>query len=195
MKILIDTDRIQTRIAEMAKEIDSYYQSQEWYKHTIQPVYLIGVMLGAIPFAKSLIEKLSIRTECHWIRVSSYCGQTKKTRSPKILVEPDKHFRGDTKFTNHILLVDDILETGETLKVLKNKYEWPGDDIRTAVLLRKPGKALSDITADFVGFDIPDKFVVGYGLDYDGQYRDLPYVAVWSEDELRTSESKIKQCK
>jgi len=195
MKTLIHEDRLQTRIAEMAKEIDLYYRSQEWYKYTTQPVHLIGVMLGAIPFMEALVQNLSIRTECHWIRMSSYCGTTGKVRSPKSLAEPTKRFRGDTQFNNHILLVDDILETGETLNIIQKKYEWPGDDIRTAVLLRKPGKALSGITADFVGFDIPDNFVVGYGLDYDGQYRDLPYVAVWSEDESRSSESKTKQCK
>lgn len=182
MKILIDKDRIQARISEMAKEIDTYYRSQEWYEYTTQPVHLLGVMLGAIPFMEALVEKLSIRIECHWIRMSSYCGETWKIRSPKILTEPTKRFRGDTQFNNKILLVDDILDTGETLNIIKKKYEWPGDNIKTAVLLRKSGKASSDIVADFVGFDIPDKFVVGFGLDFDNRYRELPYIAIPGSD-------------
>lgn len=187
MRVLIDETRLQTRISEMALEIDEYYLKQEWYKNTAQPVHILGVMLGAIPFTEALIEKLSVRIECHWIRMSSYCGKTSKVRLPKILAEPKKRFRGDTPFNNNILLIDDILETGETLKIIKEKYEWPGDDTRIAVLLRKPGKTLSGITADFVGFDIPDEFVVGYGLDCNGRYRDLPYVAVWSENEYQAS--------
>lgn len=179
MDTLITEKRLQARISEMAEEIDLYYQSQEWYQYTTQPVHLLGVMLGAIPFMEALVEKLSIRIERHWIRMSSYCGETRKVRPPKILAEPKKRFRGDTPFNNHILLVDDILETGETLKVIKKKYEWPGDDIRVAVLLRKPGKAICDVTIDFVGFDIPDRWMAGYGMDdRNGRSREVPYIFI-----------------
>lgn len=186
MKTLIDEVSLQARISEMALEIDKYYQNQEWYIRTDQPVHILGVMLGAMPFMNELVKQLSVRTEIHYIRMSSYCGKTTKVRQPKILDKPKKRFLGDTEFSNHILLVDDILDTGDTLNVIKKEYEWPGDEIRIAVLLQKPGKAHHPVTADFVGFDIPDEFVVGYGLDYDGRYREMPYVAVWSEDESRT---------
>lgn len=175
MKMLIDEDRLQARISEMALEIDEYYQGQDWYQRTQEPVVVIGVLTGAIFFMADLIRKLSIRTEIDFIRTSTWSYSV----SPKIISLPKKELR-DT----HILLIDDILDTGRTLKTIKTQLSWKyPEDIRMAVLLRKLEKAPVDVMVDFVGFDIPDEFVVGYGLDYDGRYREKPYVAVWSENE------------
>lgn len=185
MKILIGESDIQARISEMAKEIDEYYLGQEWYKGSQKPVIVIGVLTGALFFVVDLIRKLSIRTELDFIRTSTYPGKAIKAREPKIITGPAKGLQGA-----HVLLVDDILDTGKTLKKIhevifsrNSYYRWAWvHEVKTAVLLRKPGKPPDNIIADFVGFDIPDKFVVGNGLDYNGRYREKPYVAVWSED-------------
>ncbi len=190
MKTLISENRLQTRISEMASEIDEYYLKQEWYKNSEEPVVVIGVLTGAMFFMVDLVRKLSIRTELDFIRVSTYPGKTIVAQEPKIITKPTKNLRNA-----NILLIDDILDTGKTLRMIK-KYLWAyPENIKTAVLLRKPGKASSGIKADFVGFDILDRFVVGYGLDYNGRYREMLYVAVWSENEHETSESKVRHYK
>lgn len=189
MQILIDDERIQTRIGDMAWSIDRYYRNQCWYRETQEPVIVIGVLTGAMFFMADLVRELSIRTELDFIRTSTYPGKaTIAQKSPKIIAEPTKPLHDA-----HILIIDDILDTGKTLRLIKQYLSWPyPEDIRTAVLLRKPGKAPPNVTADFVGFDIPDEFVVGYGLDYNGRHREKPYVAVWSEDESKASKSEIR---
>lgn len=179
MRILIDRDRLQARIFEMALEIDSYYEKQDWYQNTQEPVVVIGVLTGAVFFMADLVRKLSIRTKFDFIRVSTYPGKAITAYKPKIIAPPTMSLHDA-----HVLLVDNILDTGKTIKVIREYLAWPyPETMRTAVLLRKPGKAPADVTAGFVGFDIPDEFVVGYGLDHNGRYREKPYVAVWSKDE------------
>lgn len=191
MKTLIYEASIQARIAEMATEIDEYYSGQSWYRKTQEPVIVIGMLTGAMFFMADLVRKLSIRVELDFIRVSTYPGKAMTAQEPKIITAPTKNLHN-----SHILLVDDILDTGKTIKVVR-KYlsESYPDSIRTAVLLRKPGKAPDHIKANFVGFNIPDDFVVGMGLDYNGRYREMPYVAVWSEDESQASKSKVGRSK
>lgn len=195
-KVLIDRDRIQARITEMATEIDFYYYQQDWYRHSQEPVVVIGVLTGAMFFMTDLIRKLSIRTELDFIRVSTYPGKSTTAQEPKIITPSTNLPHGA-----HVLLVDDILDTGKTIKTIR-KYFWRNwifpEDMRMAVLLRKSRKAIihtgryeRDVMADFVGFDIPDKFVIGMGLDYNSRYRELPYVAVWSENEFGTSKEEI----
>lgn len=179
MKILIDENDIQARIIEMAKEIDTYYEQQDWYQNTQEPVVVIGVLTGAIFFMADLVRKLSIRTELDFIRASTYPGKAITAQEPEIITPPTRIMNGA-----HVLLIDDIMDTGKTIVAIKECLwkEWlHPESMQIAVLLHKPGKASMDVTIDFVGFDIPDEFVVGYGLDYDGRYREKPYVAVWSE--------------
>ena len=185
MKTLIDEKSLQSRISQMALEIDEYYSSQWWYQNTQEPVIIIGVLTGAVFFMADLVRKLSIRVELDFVRVSTYPGKAIIAQEPKIIIPPSRSLHNA-----RILLVDDILDTGKTISVVGEDLSWScPDSIRTAVLLRKPGKAPSHISADFVGFDIPDDFVVGYGLDYDGRYREMPCVAVWSKDESRRDQS------
>lgn len=183
MNILIDENRIQSKISEMALEIDSYYKNQDWYQNTQEPVLIFGILTGAIFFMADLVRKLSIRTELDFIRISTYPGKSVNAQEPQIINMPFT-----SSCDRRVLLVEDILDTGKTLDVAQRQLIYMyKTDLKTAVLLRKPGKAPADVTADFVGFDIPDEFAVGMGLDYDGKYRELPYVAVWSEvDELET---------
>jgi len=178
MKVLINENSLQARISEMALEIDSYYLQQDWYQNTQEPVIVVGILIGALFFMADLIRKLSIRVELDFIRVSTYPGKSTTAQEPKIITPPTKIIDGA-----HTLLVDDILDTGNTILAIQ-KCLWKDwlhpEDMQIATLLRKLGKAPSDITANFVGFDIPNEFVVGCGLDYNGRYRELPYVAVWT---------------
>lgn len=178
MKTLIDENSLQTRISEMAQEIDEYYLGQEWYQESQKPVIVIGVLTGALFFMADLVRKLSIRTELDFFRASSYPGKCTTSQELKISDAPERRLHDA-----HILLVDDILDTGNTIGAIQECLKWSyPESIKTAILLRKPGKAPDIVTADFVGFDIPDKFVVGGGLDYDGRYREQPYISVWSEN-------------
>ena len=171
MNILITKNEIQTRISEMASEIDAYYLSQEWYRHSQEPVIVIGVLTGAVFFMADLVRKLSIRTKIDFMKVESYEGTS--SHEPMILSEP-RILLHDA----HILLVDDILDKGKTLnEITKHLFRpWP-ENVRVAVLLRKKVDRAFDIRPKFVGFDVPDEFVVGYGLDYNDSYRQLPYIA------------------
>lgn len=175
MRTLIDEKSLQARISEMALEIDEYYKNQEWYQKTQEPVVVIGVLTGAIFFMADLVRKLSIRVELDFIRVSTYPSKATTYREPQIINLPTGSLYG-----THILLVDDILDTGKTIPVISEHLSWSyPESIRTAVLLRKPKKALTNITADFVGFDIPDKWVAGYGMDnLDGVKREVPFIFV-----------------
>ncbi len=194
MKILVGQDELQTRISQMASEIDTYYKDQEWYQNSDEPVVIICVLTGAIFFMADLVRQLTIRVELDFVRTSTYVGETVLSRKPKILVAPSKQLQG-----TNILILDDILDSGKTLKLIHDSLRWGyPKTMRTAVLLRKPGKAPGNVRADFIGFDIPDEFVVGFGLDYGGKYREMPHVAVWSEDEFRkceeTTESDQQVC-
>jgi hypoxanthine phosphoribosyltransferase len=178
-KVLIDKDRIQARITEMASDIDFYYSRQDWYRHSEEPVIVIGVLTGAIFFMADLVRQLSIRTELDFIRVSTYQGKSITAQEPKITLWPKRNLHDSA----HVLLIDDILDTGKTLGFIEDHILWECPlSMKTAVLLRKPGKAKNIETVDFVGFDIPDEFVVGMGLDYNDLYRNLPYVSVLSDN-------------
>lgn len=190
MITLIGEKNLQARICDMACEIDEYYLDKEWYRKTQEPVIVIGVLSGAFFFMADLVRQLSIRVELDFIKVSTYPGKSTIAKNSKIITPLNRSLHNA-----NILLLDDILDSGKTIKLLlQHLGDQCPESITTAVLLRKKGKATDDVTAKFVGFDIPDEFVVGYGLDYNGQYREMPYVAIWSEDEFRTSKSKISQC-
>lgn len=181
MRILVDKKHIQNRIGDVAWEIDRHYNKQDWYKNTKEPVIVLGVLSGGMFFMADLVRQLSIRTEMDFIRVSTYPGKATTAQKPRIIVEPTKLLHNA-----HILIVDDILDTGKTLGCVKEHLLYPHfpivqfrpASIQTAVLLCKPGKAVNNMTADFVCCGIEDEWVVGYGLDYNGRYRNLPYVAV-----------------
>ncbi len=178
MKTLIDEASLHARIADIATEIDEYYLGQWWYMRTQEPVVIIGILTGAMFFMADLVRKLSIRVELDFIRVSTYPGKTTIAKKPKIITQPTRSLHNA-----HVLLLDDILDTGKTINMVRENLELQStESIMTAVLLRKTGKALTGVTPGFVGFDIPDDFVIGYGLDYNGRYREMPYVAVWSKD-------------
>ena len=178
MRTLIDAERLQARVSDMALEIDSYYQRQEWYRLSNEPVVVIGVMTGALFFLVDLVRQLTIRTELDLMRVSTYPGRATTAQTPRVIAPPTKRLHD-----SHILLVDDILDSGKTMRIIRTCLALPyPEDIKTAVLLRKPDKVPHDVKADFIGFDIPDRWVAGYGMDdRNGRRREVQHIFVDKE--------------
>ncbi len=168
-RILITADQLADRVGALALEITKRYQACE------QPLVIVTVLSGAVVFLADLIRQLPIRMRLSLLSVSSYPGPTRESQGAKLrgAFELDCELEGMP-----VLIVDDILDSGGTLKLVQRTIRSRGpQSMETAVLLRKPGRAPADLKVEYVGFDIPDEFVVGYGLDYDGQYRNLPHIA------------------
>ena len=165
-KIILSADKIKTRVQEIAVEINQNYAG------SVREVILITLLDGAIVFTADLIRHLSVPIRLDCIRVSSYGNSTNPETAPRILGS----LKSDVK-DKHVLLVDDILDTGNTMKKVVNEVsaQKPAS-LRTCVFLDKPERRQNNFQADWSGFNIPDEFVVGYGLDYAGRYRELPYL-------------------
>ena len=137
------------------------------------PVHLIGVLKGAFIFLADLMREVGGDVSCDFIAVSSYAG-TKSTGEVQILKDLDSSIEG-----RHVVIVEDIVDTGLTLSYLQNALRARAPkSIRTACLLSKPSRRKVDVPVEYIGFTIDDRFVVGYGLDYDEQYRNLPFIGV-----------------
>jgi hypoxanthine phosphoribosyltransferase len=168
MKVLLSADDIQRRIAEIARQIAEDYRGQ--------PVTIVGVLTGCLMFLADLVRHLDLPLRIALIQASSYRGET--TTPGDLHINPDllPDLRG-----RHVLLLDDILDTGQTLAHLRLHLQTLGvASLRIGVLLRKEGRQQVPLDVDYCGFDIPDAFVVGYGLDYNDEYRHLPYIAILS---------------
>lgn len=171
MQILVDEESICNRIVSLAKEIDDYYDIID--PNNNNEIVVVGLLSGGIVFMTDLIRKMSHRLKIDFMRTSTYPNGDSTQYSTQIITRPH------TKLYNaHVLVVDDILDTGSTLEHAKEhlKMYYPSS-LRTAVLVRKQRERKVD--ADFIGFDIEDKWVIGYGLDYKGEFRNLPYIAVY----------------
>ena len=167
-RILITRQQIADRVKQLAADVaGTYHDNQEG-------LVLVSILSGAIIFLADLIRQLPMKMKIGLITVSSYAGKTTVSKGPKILRDLN------LDITNrHVLVVDDILDTGKTLRlVLAELDDRKPASLRTCVLLRKPDKAPPDVPAHFVGFDIEDVFVVGYGLDYNDHYRNYPHIGV-----------------
>ena len=172
-RILIPRDKIARRVKELAVEIARTYEQGD-----DEGITVVTILSGAIIFVADLMRQLPLKMKVGLIMVSSYAGPRTRPGEPKVIHGLNTDVAG-----RHVLLVDDILDTGGTLRMVRRRLEEAGArSIRTCVLLRKPAKAPPDLRADFVGFDIEDVFVVGYGLDFDDQYRNLPDIAVLREE-------------
>src|SRR5579875_2281525 len=170
MKILLSADDIQRRVAEMAQQIADDYRGQS--------VTIVGVLTGCLMFLADLVRHLDLPLRIGLLQASSYRGATTTPGALRVQPELLPDLRG-----RHVLLLDDILDTGQTLAYLREHLQKLGvASLRIAVLLRKVGRQQVPLEADYCGFDIPNAFVVGYGLDYNDEYRHLPYIAVLSDD-------------
>lgn len=164
--ILIDQHAIQTRIAELAATITRDYEGKE--------LTIIALMKGSIVFLADLLRLIPLPLRLEIIPVSSYHGGTVSSGTVTLQTVPLPDIR-----ERHLLLIDDILDSGKTLKFLTDYLQTKGPtSLRSCVLLHKKAKTVEDITAHYVGFEIPDEFVIGYGLDYQEYYRNFPEIRV-----------------
>ena len=164
-RVLVAEGELAARISELGRTIARDYAQ-------ITPV-LVGVLQGAVPFVADLMRRLPIDVTLDFVRAASYGAGTTSAGAVRLLVDLTVDIAG-----RDVLIVDDIVDTGLTLFALKRTFEARGPrSLRTCVLLDKGGRRQADVLIDYVGFSIPNVFVVGYGLDYDGLYRNLPHVA------------------
>lgn len=166
MEILLSADRIQQRVVELAGQIRSHYRGE--------PITIVGVLTGCLMFLADLVRHLDLPARLVLIQASSYRGVA--TRPGELRVQADlvPDLRG-----RHVLLLDDILDTGQTLAhLVRHLHQLEPASLRVAVLLRKLGRQEVPLEPDYCGFTIPDLFVIGYGLDFNDEYRHLPHVAV-----------------
>ena len=165
MEILLSEARILARVAELGAEIEADYRGK--------PLTIVAVLTGSLIILADLIRRIDLPLKVGLLQASSYKGET--TRAGTLLV--NESFAPDVAGRD-VLLLDDILDTGVTLSTLASRMADRGAlSVRTAVLLRKVGRQEVSIEPDYCGFVIPDRFVVGYGLDYADEYRHLPYIA------------------
>ncbi len=165
-KILIDEDAIQQRVRELAAELDAIYANQ--------PPLMVGVLTGAMTFMSDLMRAMTIPVLVDFMAVSSYGASTKTSGVVRILKDLNENVEG-----RRLLVIEDIVDSGLTLQYLLDVLRRRNpSDIRVVALLRKQKTDAINVQVDSVGFTIPDEFVVGYGLDYAGLYRNLPFVAV-----------------
>lgn len=165
-EVLISEERLAARVAELGAQISKDYEGKK--------LIILGVLKGSVVFMTDLLRKITIPVEMDFMAVSSYGSGTKTSGVVKILKDLDRLIQG-----YHVLIVEDILDSGMTLSYLTELLRDRNPaGIRIATLLDKPDRRKVDIKPDYVGFVIPDEFVVGYGLDYAELYRNLPYVGV-----------------
>ncbi|HEY3128188.1 MAG TPA: hypoxanthine phosphoribosyltransferase [Acidobacteriota bacterium] len=165
-EILLTADQIQGRIREMGAQITGDYAGKK-------PLF-IGILKGASVFHADLIRNVHLPVSVDFIAVASYGNATESSGQVQLIKDVETSVEG-----RHVILVEDIVDTGLTLTYLIHNFESRNPrSLKVATLLNKPSRRKVPVTPDYIGFDIPDKFVVGYGLDYAQKYRNLPYVAV-----------------
>lgn len=166
VELLINDDRIRERLVELGQQIEHDYRDK--------PLTIVAVLTGSLIALADLIRQIRIPLRIALLQASSYRGAT--TTATTLVV--NEAFAPDV-IGRDVLLLDDILDTGQTLSALVDHLKDRGAaSVKTAVLLRKIGRQLVPIEPDYCGFVIPDAFVVGYGLDFNDEYRHLPYVGV-----------------
>lgn len=165
-KVIVGEEEIQQKIAELAKQIDTDYADRD--------ILLVGVLKGAVMFMADFARTLSRPVELEFMAVSSYGASTSSSGVVRILKDLDRDISG-----RHVLVVEDIIDSGLTLSwLLRNLASRNPASLEVVALLRKPDAIKVPVEVRYVGFDIANEFVVGYGLDYGERYRDMPYVGV-----------------
>jgi hypoxanthine phosphoribosyltransferase len=165
-KVLVTEEQIDAKVAELAAQIDEQYAGKD--------VLLVGVLKGAVMFMADLSRAIQIPVQMDWMAVSSYGSGTVSSGVVRILKDLDADVLG-----RHVIIVEDIIDSGLTLSWLASNLEARGAaSVEIVAFLRKPDAAKVDVKVAMVGFDIPNEFVVGYGLDYAEDYRTLKGVAV-----------------
>jgi len=169
-EVLITSDELQARIQQLADEISVHYAGKE-------PL-LLAVLKGSVVFLADLMRALSVPHAIDFMATSSYGAATESSGVVRILKDLDEPIEG-----RDVLIVEDIIDSGNTLGYLRNLLLARNPaSLHIVTLLSKPSRREIDVPVDWVGFEIPDKFVIGYGLDYNERYRDLPYIGVLKQD-------------
>jgi hypoxanthine phosphoribosyltransferase len=155
---------LRARVRALGRRITADYAGRD--------LHLIGVLHGAFVFMADLVREIGLPMTCDFLRVSSYGGATISSGRAKVTRDFDRPVRG-----RDVLLVEDIVDTGITATaVLKELRKRRPASLRLCSLLHKPSRSRVPVTIDYLGFTVPDRFVIGYGLDYDARYRNLPYI-------------------
>lgn len=176
-RILIDRERIAERVRELgvriAEDLRAELEREGDAGGGDGRIVLVPILTGSIVFVADLIRQLPLKMSLGVVAVSSYPGRTMASKGAAIRGELPRDLKG-----RHVLVVDDILDSGQTLALVERLIrEQEPASVRICVLLRKSVERSAAVEADYVGFDIPDEFVVGYGLDFDGYYRNYPQIA------------------
>ena len=163
-EVLITSEQLQLRIGELAAQIDADYAGRE--------LLLVGVLKGAVMVLADLARAMHLPVQMDWMAISSYGSGTKSSGVVRILKDLDTDITA-----RHVLVVEDIIDSGLTLSWLVGNLRSRGPaSVEVCVMLRKPDAARMDVPVRYTGFDIPDEFVIGYGLDYAEKFRNLPFV-------------------
>jgi hypoxanthine phosphoribosyltransferase len=177
VQVLIGADRIRERVAELARQIAADFAGR--------PVTVVGVLTGSLIFLADLVRGLDMPVKIGLIQASSYRGPSTTPGPLRVQPELVPDVRG-----RDVLLIDDILDTGRTLShLVRHLRSLEVASLRIAVLLRKQGRQELPVNPDYCGFEIPNAFVVGYGLDFNDEFRHLPYLAILPEGRKEPSES------
>ncbi|MFQ3548997.1 MAG: hypoxanthine phosphoribosyltransferase [Armatimonadota bacterium] len=166
--ILFSKDDIKLRIAMMGRQISADYKDVS--------LLLVGILKGSAIFLADILREIDADVNYDFVSISSYCGDTSSSGIVRVIKDVDADISG-----KHVLIVEDIVDTGWTLRLsyLKENLLTRGaESVKVCALLDKPSRRKVEVNIDYIGFVIDDLFVVGYGLDYDGRYRNLPYIGV-----------------
>ena len=164
--VLLTTEQIQQRVAELGAQISRDYEGKD-------PV-LVGVLVGSAVFTADLLRCISIPCFLDFVAISSYGKESRSSGVVRILKDLE-----ETVESRHVVIVEDIVDTGLTLNYLLDLMRHRNvASVRTCAMLDKPSRRLTDVSCDYIGFEVPDEFVVGYGLDFAHRYRNLPYVGI-----------------
>lgn len=171
-KILFTQEDITQRAKEIAAQIDKDYEGEE--------VILLGTLKGSILWLGDIMKYTTANTKLDFITASSYGSSTSSSGVVKITYEPRINM-----YKKHVLVIEDIIDTGNTLKYLTGKLQERGPkSVKICTMLNKESRRIADLHADYVGFEVEDLFVIGYGLDYDQRYRGLPYISYLDESDV-----------
>ena len=169
-EILIDEETLSARVAELGVEVSADYQGRD--------LLLIGVLKGAVFFMADLMRHITVPCEVDFMAISSYGDSTDSSGIVRILKDLDINIEG-----RDVLVVEDIIDSGLTLSYLmRNLESREPASLEVCALMTKPARREIDVPVRYIGFEIPNRFVVGYGLDFGERYRNLPYVAVLSDE-------------
>jgi hypoxanthine phosphoribosyltransferase len=165
-RVIVTEEQLQTRIKELAAQVDKDYEGKD--------LLLVGVLKGAVMAVADFSRALQRHIDMDWMAVSSYGSGTKSSGVVRILKDLDRDITG-----RNVLIIEDIVDSGLTLSWLKANLESRGvGSVEILSILRKPDAAKVEVDVKYVGFDIPKDFVIGYGLDFDEKYRNLPFIGV-----------------